>query len=301
MKKNLLFMLTPGENISPFDITLAADSGFEQIHSMTGLTTRDVKAKVQDAIFSRPPGNCRNTGIFIGGHNVHIAKDMFQVSCDAMVSPFEASVFVDPNGAYTTAASIVALVEHHFLAKTGKHLNGVNTAVFGVGPVGLATAVLFAEQGANTRLCKLTASDEKGMALRFGERYGQKISWIHAETLHEKLDALQDVEIVICAARAGVRILDINEIGAARNLCLAADTNAVPPAGIGEIGAKDDGKELTAGNVEFQSIGPMTIGNVKYKVQSDMFKLMTECDDVALLDFPQVFQHAKSVVTQQYS
>ena len=300
MKKNLLYMLTPTENMSPFDITLAADSGFDQIHSMTGLIAKDVKDKVQDAIFARPPGHFKNTGVFIGGRNPHVAKDMFQAACDAMVGPFEASVFVDPNGAYTTAASIVALIEHKFTEKTGRSLQDVNTAVFGVGPVGMATAVLLAKQGANSRICKLTASDEKGLAIRFGDRYGKKLNWVLAETHSEKLLALQDVEILVCAAKAGIRILEVGDLAVAKNLILAADTNAVPPAGIGEVAAGHDGDEITSGDVAFRAIGPMTIGNVKYKVQFEMFKRMLNDEKAAYLDFPDAFQQAKSVVKKIY-
>lgn len=111
MTQRILYLLVPDTNISPFDVTLAVDAGYTQILPLTGVKPEDVVALVQDAVFCRPPGRFNDTGIFLGGPDAHLATDMFQNAKKAMVGPFEVSVFVDPNGAYTTSASIVALVE----------------------------------------------------------------------------------------------------------------------------------------------------------------------------------------------
>ena len=111
MAQRILYFLTPGENISPFDVTIAADAGFDMVIPFTKVEPMKVAAMIQDAIFCRPPKRFNDTGIFIGGRDVHLATDMFQNAKNAMVGPFEVGVFADPNGAYTTSASIVALVE----------------------------------------------------------------------------------------------------------------------------------------------------------------------------------------------
>ena len=96
MTKRILYFLTPGENISPFDVTLAADAGFDMVVPLTKIEAKNIAAVVQDAIFCRPPKRFNDTGIFIGGRDVHMATDMFQSAKKAMVHPFEVGVFADP-------------------------------------------------------------------------------------------------------------------------------------------------------------------------------------------------------------
>ena len=64
-------------------------------------------------------------------------------------------------------------------------LKGRTVAIFGTGPVGLCTSILSAKEGANTRLCKLTADDEYA-SKRFFERYQVSVDWISAMTDDEK-------------------------------------------------------------------------------------------------------------------
>ena len=80
MSKKILYILTPGENISPFDVTLASDAGFDQVLPITGVNVNDVVPLVQDSIFCRPPGRFNDTGIFLGGRDVHLAKDMLDLA-----------------------------------------------------------------------------------------------------------------------------------------------------------------------------------------------------------------------------
>jgi methylene-tetrahydromethanopterin dehydrogenase len=124
MTQRILYFLVPGSNISPFDVTLAADAGFDQVIPLTGVRPETVTAIVQDAIFCRPPGRFNDTGIFIGGRDVHMATDMFQSARKAMVGDFRVGVFADPNGAYTTAGSVVALIERAIQQRTGAGLEG---------------------------------------------------------------------------------------------------------------------------------------------------------------------------------
>jgi len=68
MPKKVLYFITPNENVSPFDVTLAADAGFDIITPITDVDVKQVTALVQDAIFCRPPKRFNDTGIFIGGY-----------------------------------------------------------------------------------------------------------------------------------------------------------------------------------------------------------------------------------------
>jgi len=107
-------------------------------------TVEKVGDVVQDAIFSRPPGTVKESGIFLGGYDIDLAADMFKTAAAAVVPPFELSIFTDPNGAYTTSAALVAVAEKLLRDKTGLSLSGRKARVFGGGPVGLSAAILSA-------------------------------------------------------------------------------------------------------------------------------------------------------------
>ena len=110
-KPFILHMLTPGTNVSPFDVNMALDAGYHAVIPYTGVTLEEVTALVQDAIFSRGPKGVKHTGVFIGGRDIGLAADMLKRTRQSMVPPFEVSVFADPSGAFTTAAAMVAAVE----------------------------------------------------------------------------------------------------------------------------------------------------------------------------------------------
>lgn len=293
MAQRLLYFLVPGTHISPFDVTIAADAGFDQVIPLTGVKPEDVPGLAQDAIFCRPPGRFNDTGIFIGGRDVHLATDMFLAAKNAMVGDFRVGLFADPNGAYTTSASVVARVEEALRLRTGDGLAGRRVAVFGTGPVGLCTAVLAALQGGQVTLCQLTASRHERAARRFCERYEVDVGWASADTAGAKRGLLEGLEVALCTARAGVRVLDREILDGARALLVAADVNAVPPSGIEGVEAHDDAipRELTGGTVT--ALGALAIGRLKYRTQFGLYRLIQTAPAPALLDFPQAFAFAR--------
>lgn len=298
MNRKILYFLTPDENISPFDVTLAADAGFDMVLPFINVDPKKVTALVQDAIFCRPPKRFNDTGIFIGGRDVHMATDMFQSAKKAMVGAFEVGVFADPNGAYTTSASVVALIEKVLREHHDQKLQGRKVAVLGTGPVGVCTAILAARQGARVKLCQLMADDDHRVAIRFCERYKTEVEWVSALTNKEKTTQIADAEVIICAARAGVRVIE-GHLNAAANLAVVADTNAVPPSGIMGVGLNDLGAAVNYSHGSFRSIGPLAIGNLKYKVQFGLFEAMQASTAAALIDFPEAYAFALSVLAAQ--
>ncbi|NOT13514.1 MAG: methylenetetrahydromethanopterin dehydrogenase [Methylococcaceae bacterium] len=298
MTQRILYFLTPGDNISPFDVTIAADAGFDLVVPLTLIDPKSVTGIVQDAIFCRPPKRFNDTGIFIGGRDVHLATDMFQSAKKAMVDPFEVGVFADPNGAYTTSGSIVALIEQVLREHYYKNLHGLNVAVFGTGPVGICAAILAAKQGANVKLCQLLADDDQQSALRFCQRYQTDIEWVSTQTNKEKTAELADSDVIICAARAGVRILE-GHLNNASKLLVVADTNAVPPCGVMGVGLHDLGARVEFAHGCFRSIGPLAIGNLKYKTQFGLFEDIQKSTKAALIDFPDAFSFALSLLEKQ--
>ena len=74
----ILHMITPMKHMSPFDVNMALDAGFDAAIPYTNVTIEDVAGLVQDAIFSRGPEGVKRTGVFIGGKRAIEAKQVAQ-------------------------------------------------------------------------------------------------------------------------------------------------------------------------------------------------------------------------------
>ena len=152
-RKHILHMLTPLKQMSPFDVNMALDAGFDAVVPYVDVSLGEVTGLVQDAIFSRPPDAGVDTGIFIAGKDVSLALDMFDAAKKAMVPPFQVSVFADPAGSFTTAAAMVAKVEKALEKKFERGLKDARIAIFGAtGVVGFCTAVIAAKEGAEVTI-----------------------------------------------------------------------------------------------------------------------------------------------------
>ena len=295
-KPKILHMLDPRTNVSPFDVNMAVDAGYEVVVPYSGVAAEDVAGLVQDAIFSRPPGRYKETGVFIGGHDINLAADMLERAGSAMVPPFEVAVLADPNGAYTTSAALVALLEKHLLARNGAGLEGRSVQILGGGPVGLCTAVLVAREGGRPRLVRLTEmTPAKAEPVeRFAHRYGVEIPWTTGSDGAEKHAALESAEVAVCCAKAGVQVLSAELLARCGKLVVAADVNAVPPSGIEGLAVTGDGAELSCGAL---GIGALAIGGVKYGVQRGLLERMMSADRAVVLDFPDAFDLARDMVS----
>jgi len=145
VEKNILHMVTPTKHISPFDVNMALDAGYDAVLSYSDVTLDEVTGLVQDAIFSRPPRTGVRTAMFFGGKNATFALDMLANAKKALVPPFGMSFFADPAGSFTTAAAMVACVEKILKEKDQRRLDGLKLAIFGAtGVVGFASAVIAA-------------------------------------------------------------------------------------------------------------------------------------------------------------
>jgi methylene-tetrahydromethanopterin dehydrogenase len=299
-KRSILHMLDPMPNNSPFDINMAMDAGFDVLMPYSNVKLDSVHRLTQDAIFSRGPAGVKLTGIFIGGRDLGLAMDMLDASQQAMVPPFEVSVFADPSGAFTTAAALVACVEKELKAKHGKELKDCNALVFGgTGPVGIATGIIASSAGAETALVDHllidTASD---VAKAYNRRFGCKLKGACASSEADKARLVAHVDIIFCAAKAGIQVLSSAVLKEARQLKVAGDVNAVPPLGIEGIKRGDSGVPLihainTQGAV---GVGALAVGNVKYQLQNEMLKLMLKTDKPLYLDFREAYNKARDIV-----
>lgn len=291
-KPLILHMLTPLPTMSPFDINMAIDAGYQHVIPYGGIALGQVAGMVQDAIFSRGPRGAKRTGIFIGGKDTGQALDMLAAARKAMVPPFEVSVFADPAGAFTTAAAMVACVEKHLKAQ-GLSEKGARVVVFGAkGVVGSLAGAILAGEGADVTLVGydgLAGVDARAAELK--RRLGIDVKTADGSAPGANAAPAKDAQVILAAARAGVRVLTAAELASCKDLKVAADINAVPPTGIEGVGMADDGKALPAG--KGVGIGPLAIGNVKYKVQQALFQAMLAADKPLYLDFRDALVRAR--------
>ena len=98
-KPLIMHMLTTAKNLSPFDVNMAFDAGWDKCVPYTSIEVNEVEGIVQDTIFSRPPG-LNKTGIFVGGRDPHKAIEMLNICKKSQVPPFTVSGFADPSGAF---------------------------------------------------------------------------------------------------------------------------------------------------------------------------------------------------------
>ena len=293
----ILHMLTPAPNVSPFDVNMAYDSGYNAVMPYANVNLDQVSALTQDAIFSRGTKGVKRTAIFIGGREIGLAADMLDAARRAMVPPFEVSVFADPSGAFTTAAGMVACVEKQLKKIHQTDLRGKNVVVLGgTGPVGAAAAVLASQAGARVRIASHTSATRARMISEVvNARYGTTTEPGDASVVDTKLDLIKDADIILGAAKAGIQVFSAQELASAKRLLVAADVNAVPPAGIEGVGMMDDGAPLAAGSGRAVGIGALAIGNIKYQVQRGLLEAMIAAEKPIYIDFRDAFAAARKL------
>jgi methylene-tetrahydromethanopterin dehydrogenase len=293
--KHILHMVTPLKHVSPFDANMALDAGFDAVVGYTNVTLDEVTGLVQDAIFSRPPKVGVKTGMFFGGKNAALALDMMAAAKKALVPPFAISFFADPAGSFTTAAAMVACVEKVLRDKKQRALKAVRIAVFGAtGVVGFSAAVLAALEGADVTLVGYDGIRRVSDAAReIKSRFGVDVRSADGSDDGKKAEILGRVEAAFCAGRAGVRILSREQLAAAKGLLIVTDVNAVPPSGVDGLEMNANGAELTPYGT--LGLGPLTIGNLKYKTESGLFGKMIAADKPVRFDFRDAFQLAREL------
>jgi methylene-tetrahydromethanopterin dehydrogenase len=295
MAKNILHMMTPLAHMSPFDVNMALDAGYDATASYTNVSLAEVTGLVQDAMFSRSPRDAVRTGVFIGGKDALLALDMLEAAGKALFKPFEISLFADPAGSFTTAAAMIAVVERTLREKKDRSLRGAAISIFGAtGVVGTASGVIAALEGASVTFVRRDGTDRTARhASEVNRRFGIAIAVADGTTPQMRATILAATEIVLCTSKAGVRVLEGAEIARAEKLLIAADVNAVPPSGIEGVDAHANGTPL--GGHGALGVGALAVGNVKYRTESGLFKQMTESKTPLRLDFRQAFELARTL------
>lgn len=295
-KPYILHMITPVKNLSPFDVNMALDAGWDNAVGYTNVEKDEVQALVQDAIFSRGPSGVKRTGLFLGGREMHLAMDMMEIVQESMVPPFEVSCFADPSGAFTTAAGMVACAEQALKDKFNTDLSGKCVVVMGgTGPVGSTAAVLAAKAGADVKIMGRKKDKSQRVAAMCTE-YGADLTGIQGEA-NDMIDGIvQTADIVFAAAAAGIQVISEKHIETAGRLKVAADVNAVPPSGIAGLDLMGDCEPIKGSNSGAVGIGALAIGNVKYQTQHRLLQEMRDSNDPIYLHFERAFEIAREIV-----
>ncbi len=94
-------------------------------------------------------------GYLVNKEDAEKAEEVFEAMKDSMFPPFKASIIIDPAGAYTTAAAMVAKVEDALMSHKLGEVRGKTCAVLGTGAVGQIAAVLLAKMGCEVMIASL--------------------------------------------------------------------------------------------------------------------------------------------------
>ncbi|RLC64839.1 MAG: methylenetetrahydromethanopterin dehydrogenase [Chloroflexi bacterium] len=287
--KNILIYFDMDKRPSPFDILFAYDVGFDIVLPFSGVGVEEVKALVQDAMFPRGPKGAKYTTLFFGGTDLDAVEKMAEKARKTMFPPFQLSIALDPKGAYTTSAAIVAKVLEALSTK-GETLEGKRAAVLGGGGrVGRVTSRILAREGVEVTIVDI-AEEVGKIAERVSEKVGGKVRGVRVTSPEEIVSAAKDCEIVIATGPAGVELLPEGFLPKLEKCLVAADVNAVPPAGIGGIKAKYDKKEKEG----ILTIGALAIGDLRNKIEAKMLRTAMESEG-AFLGYADTFEFAKEL------
>jgi methylene-tetrahydromethanopterin dehydrogenase len=292
---DILFFLETDSHASPFDICVAYDAGFNVVVPYEGVSLDRVQDLVQDAIFSRGTKGVKHTCFFVGGRQVPQARKMAKQILNSMVGPFSTGVVVDPHGAFSTSAAMIAKAEVAMKQLDFGSLQGAKALVLaGTGPVGESAAHLLAISGAGTTLTSRNAEKALEVANRASTKNG-KVAGIQVATPKDALTAIEDATIILAAGAPGIQLVSLDQLKSTNGTKILLDVNAVPPSGIESLEPTDDLRELIAHKF---GIGALAVGDLKLKVQREMFEQARK-NASGLYDDEAAFQIARDILEEQ--
>ncbi len=276
VKKILAYVTTEG-NPSLFDVVVAHDAGVDVLVPYCRMEPALVAEVVHNSVFTRSPKSLNNTAVFFGGKDALKAKKLFDEARRVLASlpgNFKVSICLDPEGASTTASACVGRVKEAF----GGSLSGVKATVLaGTGPVGQRIATLLAKEGASVKLTSRGIKRARDTCKFIADKYNMKVEAFEVSDEKTLQDAIADAAIVVASGSEGVELLPERVWKQTASLKVLADTNAVPPYGIGGVKPTDDlvehdGKRL---------LGALAIGGRKMKLHRALMTLLFEKNDGA--------------------
>ena len=274
--KRILIQLDTDPHPSVFDAIVAHDADVDVVLGHGSVTPEDVRDLVQGAIFTRGPDDLKSTAVWVGGSNATDGEKLLEEVQGAFFGPFRVSVMLDSDGCNTTAATAIALI-----ANDGD-LRGRRAVILGVGPVGLRSAALLEQEGADVLAVTIPAdvlgtdSYRRPRGLAVAERLG--IEAVEPADRSEMEATLEGANIVLASGPAGVQLLRHDVWSPDPTIELLVDYNAAEPLGIEGIEATDDLAERDGKRV----LGALGVGGAKMKTHKACVRRLFESNDVVL-------------------
>jgi hypothetical protein len=287
--KKVLLQLDTDQHPSPFDAIVAEDAGVDVLLSHGNVEPEAVRDLVQGAFFTRAPDDLSSMAVWVGGSDVAAGERVLDEVQAAYFGPFRVSAMLDSDGCNTTAATAIALI-----AKD-RDLRGLRAVILGVGPVGLRSAALLAEEGCEVLATTIPAdvlgtdSYHRPRGLAVAERLGIDAREVAARAEMEA--PLEGANIVLAAGPAGVEVLRRDVWSANPTIELLVDYNAAEPLGIEGIEAGDDLVEREGKLV----LGALAVGGQKMKTHKACVRRLFERNDL-VLDADGVYAVAREIV-----
>jgi methylene-tetrahydromethanopterin dehydrogenase len=280
--KRLLFILAAEKHVSPFDVALAHDAGFDAVHLYPGVGPEEAKPLTQDLMFSRGPKGAAASALFVTTADLSRAEATFRAARAALFDPFRVQLMIDPKGGYTTAAALLAKVTSIARHRGLGDLQGKTVAILGgTGGVGRAAAGLAAAAGGRVLLASRTAARAGAAAREVGELFGGKAEPRAVSGEQETAVLAAEADVLLATGAAGIRFLSRQAVAALRGPKIVADVNVVPPSGIEGLEAKDDDRELASG---IFGLGALAIGALKSKIESSLLRDLATSEKALVLD-----------------
>lgn len=286
--KKVLLQLDTDPHPSPFDAIVAHDAGIDVLLSHGSVTPEAVRDLVQGAFFTRAPGDS-SLAVWVGGSDVGAGEKILDEVQATYFGPFRVSAMLDSDGCNTTAATAIAMI-----AKA-RDLKGRRAVILGVGPVGLRSATLLAEEGVEVLATSIpgdvlgTDSYRRPRGLAAAEQLGIDVR--EPADRAEMEAALEGANIVLTAGLAGVQVLRKEVWSTNAAIEVLGDYNAAEPLGIEGIEAGDDLAERE-GKL---ALGALGIGGKKMKTHKACVRRLFERSDL-VLNSDGVYAVAKEIV-----
>lgn len=281
-RKRLLYIVSAEPHVSPFDINMAYDCGFDAVLPYGGVRASAVRGLVQDIMFSRGAKGARASSLLVASAEPAEAEAAFAAARAALFDPFRIGLMIDPKGAYTTAAALLARVEAVRRAGGLGGLAGAAVVVLGgTGGVGRAAAAMAAADGARVTLVSRDESRATAAAAEVTARCGVEVAGRGAATEVGRAAVAATADVVLATGAAGAVLLGEAAVRALGGPRILVDINAVPPAGLALVEPTADGNAIAPG---LFAIGALAVGGLKFKVESALLADLMGADPAPCLD-----------------
>jgi hypothetical protein len=280
-KPRILLQLDTDPQPSVFDSVVAVDAGVEHLLRHGGVTLAQVRDLVYGAMFTRGGDDLSLSAVFVGGSDVSAGEALLGEVRKAFLGPLRVSAMLDSNGANTTAAAAVLCARKH-----GPLSGAQATVLAGTGPVGSRVARLLALEGAIVNVASRSQARAQAVCQAIVKRVPEaRLTAVETGTAEQVAAALATAQIVIAAGAPGVELASASARTAAKNLQVAIDLSAVPPAGLAGIEVTDRATKRD-GAVCYGAIG---VGGTKMKIHKAAIRELFKAND-RVLDAEEIYR-----------